>query len=138
MIFQIFGPNITVAAISGNSERFSPALIRSEVGRPGVSHSPSGRPTLESNSPSDIFSHLPEITTPVRFWPKLLENHTAVNLQKNSRGLLCDEQQSRGALTKNTLCLSVQLAAFFARLGNKHFFRNKGFCQVKPSTLYKA
>ena len=63
------------------------------------------------------------------------------NMCEPSSPTLCDEQSqhSRGALTKNTSCLSaIQLAAFFARLGNKHFFRNKGFCQVKPSTLYKA
>ena len=32
--------------------------------------------------PGEILSELHEITTPVRFWPKFLENHTAVNLQK--------------------------------------------------------
>ena len=34
-----------------------------------------------------ILSELPEIATPVSFWPKFLENHKAVNLQKISRGL---------------------------------------------------
>ena len=62
--------------------------MRSEVGPPGVSHSPCGRPTSERITPGEILSELPEITTPVRFWPKFLENHTAVNLQKISRGLM--------------------------------------------------
>ena len=53
----------------------------------GVSHSPSGCPTLERITPGEILSELSEITTPVRFWPKFLENHTAVNLQKISCGL---------------------------------------------------
>ena len=62
--------------------------MRSEVEPPRVSHSSSGRPTLERITPGEILSELPEITTQVRFWPKFLENHTAVNLQKISRGLV--------------------------------------------------
>ena len=73
--------------ISGHSERISPGVIRSEVGRPVVSHSPSGRPTSERITPGEILSEWPEIATPVWFWPKFLENHTPVNLQKISRSL---------------------------------------------------
>ena len=73
--------------ISCNSEIILPGVMRSEVRPPGVSHSPSGCPTWERITPGEILSELPEITTPVRFWPKFLENHTAVNLQKISRGL---------------------------------------------------
>ena len=61
--------------------------MRSEVGPPGVSHSPSGRQTSERITPGEILPELPEITTPVRFWPKFLENHMAVNLQNILRGL---------------------------------------------------
>ena len=80
--------------ISGHSERISPGVIRSEVGRPVVSHSPSGRPTSERITPGEILSEWPEIATPVWFWPKFLENHTPVNPQKFSRGLpgRCQEQ----------------------------------------------
>ena len=42
----------------------------------------SWRPASERITPGEILSELPEITTPMRFWPKFLENHTAVNLQK--------------------------------------------------------
>ena len=80
------GQNLTGVEISGSSERISPGPIRSEVGCPEVSHSPPGRQTSERIGPGEILSELPEISTPVRFWPKFLENHTAVNLQKNSRG----------------------------------------------------
>ena len=73
--------------ISGNLERISPGVIRSEVGRPeGLWLTPGG-PTSERITPGEILSESPEITTPVRFWPKFLENHTAVDLQKISRGL---------------------------------------------------
>ena len=74
--------------ISGHSERISPGVIRSEVGRPVVSHSPSGHPSSERITPGEILSEWPEITTPVWFWPKFLENHTPVNPQKFSRGLV--------------------------------------------------
>ena len=57
--------------------------MRSEVEPPRVSHSSSGRPTSERITSGEILSELPEITTPVRFWPKFLENRTAV---KDSRG----------------------------------------------------
>ena len=40
-----WGLNLTGVEILGNSERISPGPIRSEVGRPEVSHSPPGRPT---------------------------------------------------------------------------------------------
>ena len=73
--------------ISSHSERISPGVIRSEVGPPGVSLSPSGRPTSERITPGEILSELPEITTPVRFWPELSENHASVYLQKISRSL---------------------------------------------------
>ena len=88
MIFQKFGPKSNWGS---DLERISPGVIRSEVGRPGVSHSPSGRPTSERITPGEILSELPEIATPVRFWPKFLENHRAVNLQKISRGLYIQE-----------------------------------------------
>ena len=42
---------------------------------------------MERIGQGEILSELPEISTPVRFWPKFLENHTAVNLQRYSRGL---------------------------------------------------
>ena len=68
-------------------QRISPGPIRFKVGRLEVSHSPPGRPTSERIGPCEILSELPEIATPVIFWPKFLENHTAMNLQKISRGL---------------------------------------------------
>ena len=80
-----------MVAISGNSEIISPGVIRSEVGHPGGLRLTPGRPTSERITPGEILSELPEIATPVRFWPKFLENHTAVNLQKISRGLLDNE-----------------------------------------------
>ena len=40
--------------------------------------------------------------------------------------------------THHAYLYNYTACCLFARLGNKHFFRNKGFCQVKPSTLYKA
>ena len=70
--------------ISGNSERISPGVIRSEVGRPEGLWLTPGRPTSERITPGEILSELPEIATPVRFWPKFLENHMVVNLQKIS------------------------------------------------------
>ena len=82
------GQNLTGVLISGNSERISPGVIRSEVGRPKGLWLTPGRPTSERITPGEILSELPEITAPVRFWPKFLENRRAVNLQKNSRGLL--------------------------------------------------
>ena len=82
------GQNQTGVAISGHSERISHGVIRSKVGRPVVSHSPSGRPTSERITPGEILSEWPEITTPVWFWPKFLENHTPVNPQKFSHGLV--------------------------------------------------
>ena len=74
-------------AISGHSERFSPGPNGSEVGRPEGLWLTTGPPTLERITPGEILSEWPEITTPVWFWPKCLENHTAVNLQNISRGL---------------------------------------------------
>ena len=53
MIFEIFGPTPECPSISGHSERFSPGKIRSEVGGPRVSHSPSGRPTSERILPGE-------------------------------------------------------------------------------------
>ena len=79
---------MSALAISGHSERFSPGKIRSEVGRPEGLWLTPGRPTSERITPGEILSELPEITAPVRFWPKFLENHRAVNLQKISRGLM--------------------------------------------------
>ena len=81
------GQNLTVVEISGNSEKISPGPICSEVGRhPGGLWLTSERTTSERIGPGEILSELPEISPQVRFWPKFLENHTAVNLQKNSRG----------------------------------------------------
>ena len=65
-------------------------MIRSEVGRPEGLWLTTGRPTSERITPGEILSEWPEITTPVWFWPKFLENHTPVNLQKFSHGLLHD------------------------------------------------
>ena len=79
--------NQTGVVISGNSERISPGVIRSEVGRPEGLWLTTGRPTSECITPGEILSEWPEITTPVWFWPKFLENHTPVNPQKFSRGL---------------------------------------------------
>ena len=79
--------NLTGVVISGNSERISPGVIRSEFGRPEGLWLISGRPTWWHIMPGKIHSELPEFATPVRFRPKFLENHTAVNLQKISRGL---------------------------------------------------
>ena len=82
------GQNLTRVVISGNSERISHGVIRSEVGRPeGLWLTPGG-PASERITPGEFLSELPEINTPVRFWLKFLENHTAVKLQKISRGLL--------------------------------------------------
>ena len=47
--------------------------------------SPPGQPTLRPIWPGEIFSEWLEITTPVKFWLKILENRTAVNRQKFSR-----------------------------------------------------
>ena len=80
------GQNLTGVEISGNLERISPGPIRSEVGRPGGLWLTSEQTTSERIGPGEILSELPEISPQVRFWPKFLENHTAVNLQKNSRG----------------------------------------------------
>ena len=66
-------------------ERISPGVIRSEVGLWLTLEGP----TSERFTPGEILYELLEITTPMRFWPKFLENHTAVNLQKISRGLPC-------------------------------------------------
>ena len=73
--------------ISGNSERIPPGVIRSEVGRPEGLWLTTGRPTSERITPGEILSEWPEITTPVWFWPKFLENHMPVNPQKFLRGL---------------------------------------------------
>ena len=78
---------LSALAILGHSERFSPGKIRSEVGRPEGLWLTTGRPTSERITPGEILSEWPEITTPVWFWPKFLENHTPVNPQKFSRGL---------------------------------------------------
>ena len=83
------GQNQTGVVISGHSERISPGVIRSEVGRPERLGLTTGRPTLDRITPGEILSERPEITTPVWFWPKFLENHTPVNSQKFSGGLLC-------------------------------------------------
>ena len=74
--------------ISGHLERISPGVIRSEVGRPEGQWLTTRCPTSERITPGKILSEWPEITTPVWFWPKFLENHTPVNPQKFSRGLL--------------------------------------------------
>ena len=81
------GQNQTGVAISGHSERISPGVIRSEVGRPEGLWLTTGRPTSECITPGEILSEWPEVTTPVWLWPKFLENHTPVNPQKFSRGL---------------------------------------------------
>ena len=73
--------------ISGNLERISPGVIRSKVGRPeGLWLTPGG-PTSERITPGEILSERPEVTTPVWFWPKFLENHTPMNPQKFFHGL---------------------------------------------------
>ena len=82
------GQNLTGVAVSGNSERISPGVIHSEVGRlEGLWLAP-GRPTSEHITPGEIRSEFPKIATTVRFWHKFLENLTAVNLQNISCGLV--------------------------------------------------
>ena len=99
--------------ISGNSERISPGLVRSEVGRPGGPWLTTGRPTSERVGPGEILSELTEIATLVKFWPLFLEDQRAVNLQKNSRGLMCISRRRDPRTlirrTKPTQILSVCL-----------------------------
>ena len=92
--------------ISGNLERISPGVIRSEVGRPEGLWLTTGRPTSERITPGEILSEWPEITTPVWFYPKFLENHTPVNPQKFSRSLMDNiafESLPHGVSTQNSL-----------------------------------
>ena len=97
---KIWAQNQTGVAISGHSEKISPGVIRSEVGRPEGLWLTTGRPTSECITPGEILSEWPEITTPVWFWPKFLENHTPVNPQKFSRGLLWGYSQRHWAFQK--------------------------------------
>ena len=78
---------MSVLAISGHSERFSPGNIRSEVGHPIALNSPPGRPTSERILPGENLSERPEIARALGNWPKYFKNHRAENPRKISRGL---------------------------------------------------
>ena len=65
---------LSALAILGHSERFSPGNLRSEVGRPRVSHSPSGRPTSDRKLLSENLSEWPEIARALRNCPKYFKN----------------------------------------------------------------
>ena len=61
-------------------------LQEKDVLRGILENRPPGQPALEPTWPVEILSEWPEITTPVKCWPKILENNTAVNRQNFSRG----------------------------------------------------
>ena len=81
------GQNLSGVAISGHLERFSPGSNGSEVGRQIALHGLPGSPTSKPFWPGENLSKWPEIAIPLRFCTKFLENHRALNLKKNSRGL---------------------------------------------------